>query len=58
MKGAGMKLVYIASPLRGENPSGKDYKKNIDVLITLLEVTASVLKGYKKVRSLFSKSKK
>ncbi len=35
-----------------------DYKKNIDVLITLLEVTASVLKGYKKVRSLFSKSKK
>ena len=30
MKGAGMKLVYIASPLRGENPSGKDYKKNIE----------------------------
>lgn len=29
MKGAGMKLVYIASPLRGENPSEKDYKKNI-----------------------------
>lgn len=29
MKGEGMKLVYIASPLRGENPSGKDYEKNI-----------------------------
>lgn len=29
MKGAGMKLVYIASPLRGENPSEKDYEKNI-----------------------------
>lgn len=24
-----MKLVYIASPLRGENPSVKDYEKNI-----------------------------
>lgn len=29
MKGICMKLVYIASPLRGENPSMKDYEKNI-----------------------------
>lgn len=35
-----------------------DHQKQVDVLITLLEVTASLLKGYKKVRSLFNKAKK
>ena len=34
------------------------YDKTQDVIITLLEVTASVLKGVKKLRSLFVKSKK
>lgn len=29
MKGVRMKLVYIASPLRGEILSEKDYSKNI-----------------------------
>ena len=35
-----------------------DHQKQVDVLITLLEVTVSLLKGYKKVRSLFNKAKK
>jgi hypothetical protein len=34
------------------------YERNQDVIITLLEVTASVLKGVKKLRSLFVKAKK
>ena len=34
------------------------YEKNQDVVITLLEVAVSVLKGIKKLRSLFVKSKK
>ena len=34
-----------------------DHQKQVDVLITLLEVTASLLKGYKKVRSLFYNAK-
>ena len=35
-----------------------NYDKSQDVVITLLEVTTSILKGIKKLRSLFVKSKK
>ena len=34
------------------------YEKNQDVIITILEVAVSVLKGIKKLRSLFVKAKK
>ena len=35
-----------------------NYDKTQDVIITILEVATSVLKGIKKLRSLFIKSKK
>ncbi len=35
-----------------------NYDKTQDVIITILEVATSVLKGIKKLRSLFVKSKK
>jgi hypothetical protein len=35
-----------------------DYDKKADVIITILEVTTSILKGIKKLRSLFLKTKK
>lgn len=35
-----------------------DYDKTQDVIITILEVTTSILKGIKKLRSLFIKAKK
>ena len=37
---------------------GMNYDKTQDVIITILEVATSVLKGIKKLRSLFVKSKK
>lgn len=42
MKGEGMKLVYIASPLRGENPSEKEYKKNIKQAAKYCEMACSL----------------
>jgi len=35
-----------------------DYNKGQDVIITILEVTTSILKGIKKLRRLFIKAKK
>lgn len=35
-----------------------DYDKKADVLITILEVTTSILNGIKKLRGIFIKAKK
>jgi len=35
-----------------------DYDKKADVIITILEVATSILKGIKKLRDIFIKAKK
>ena len=37
-----MKLVYIASPLRGQHPSGKDYETNIRLAAEYCEKACSL----------------